>query len=281
MPVGIAGARRRDRQPRADDVDERLGRRGPAAVVGDLEEVDRSEAAGEQLGIDLLLDVAHEEESTMSDLAREDNRDVVDARSAIGRIGGNTTLKRPQDAEFDLVDREPIASCHGQADRAGRRRHAREPRGISGTRPSHPGLHHPHHLVALEQQREPGHVVLVRVGQNHRVDAPVPRRDAPIQRNEQPIGVGAAVDQEACSPRSFDQDGVALTDIEDAHAGDSPGAARDDATGDDDGDDQGNHGRPADQSTVGLRGAVSATADTTAATTPGSPGFQIGRRVVR
>jgi len=109
VAVRIAGAGRRDRDPRLDRVHERLGRGRPAAVVGDLEEVDAWQAGGQQLRVDRLLHVAHQQESSGADLPNEHHRDVVDARSAVRRLRRHSTADRPEHAEIDLVDGEPIA----------------------------------------------------------------------------------------------------------------------------------------------------------------------------
>ena len=85
----------------------------------------------------------------------------------------------------------------------------------------HPRLEHAADPIALEQEREAGDVVLVRMAQDQRVDPAVPRRDPPIEGHEQAIGIGAAVDEEPAAPGTLDQDRVALPDIE--HR--DPGAA--------------------------------------------------------
>ncbi len=52
MAVGVARTRGCDRDPRPDRVDERLRRRRPAAVMGNLEEVHAGQAGGDELGVD-------------------------------------------------------------------------------------------------------------------------------------------------------------------------------------------------------------------------------------
>ena len=73
------------------------------------------------------------------------------------------------------------------------------------------------HAVALEEQRQAGDVVLVRVGQHDEVDAPVPGRQLRIEDDEQPIGIRSAVDEHPAAGVTLDEDGVALSDIEDGH----------------------------------------------------------------
>jgi hypothetical protein len=62
MPVGIARAGGRDRDPGSDGIHEGLGRGGPASVMGHLEQVHGREAGGQERGVDLLLDVAGQQE---------------------------------------------------------------------------------------------------------------------------------------------------------------------------------------------------------------------------
>ena len=90
-----------------------------------------------------------------------------------------------------------------------------------GPGPRIPGSRTRPDAVPVEQQRQPGDVVLVRVAQDQRVDAAVPRRDAPVELDEQAVGIGAAVDQQSASPGALDEDRVALPDVEHGHARDA------------------------------------------------------------
>ena len=134
------------------------------------------------------------------------------------------------------ASRSPAASPRRTGD-AGRRQ-SRQPRGVAGSGPAHPGLEHPPHLVAIQQPGEAGHVVLVRVCQDHGVDPTIPRRDPLVQHDEEPARVRSAIDQQSSAARTLDQDGVTLSDIEDADPRDAGRAADDDRTRDHDGDGQ-------------------------------------------
>ena len=68
-------------------------------------------------------------------------------------------------------------------------------------------------------------MVLVRVGQDHGVDPPVPRRDPLVEHDEQPVRVGSAVDEQPTAAGALDEDRVALADVEDRDPGD-PGRSR-------------------------------------------------------
>ncbi len=68
-PDGRTGCRSRPRRPRSVGrrrVDERLCRRGLAAVMGDLEQVDVRQVVLEQRRVDALLDVAHQQEPALA-----------------------------------------------------------------------------------------------------------------------------------------------------------------------------------------------------------------------
>jgi hypothetical protein len=70
---------------RIDRAQQGVRRRGPASVVGNLENVDVGEAARHQDGIDSLLDVAREQEALGADRAEQHDRHVVDPGSRVGR----------------------------------------------------------------------------------------------------------------------------------------------------------------------------------------------------
>jgi hypothetical protein len=93
-------------------------------------------------------------------------------------------------------------------------------------------------VVTLEQQGEPGHVILVRVGQDQGVDPAIPRRDAAVEGDQQPVGIRTTVDQQPTAMRALDEDRVALSDIEDRDARRGCRAGGNDAAGDRDGDDE-------------------------------------------
>ena len=178
-----------------------------------------------------LLDVPHQEEPALPDLAEQDHRDVVDAGPAIGRLGRDLPAERPEDVEIDLVDREPVAGRQAESDRSPWTGQLSEPGGIAGSRAPHPRFEDAVHVVTRQQQRQPGDVILVRVGEDHSIDPTVPRRDTSVQGDEQPIRVRPAVDEEAAATRSLDEDGVSLPDVEDGDPRDLGRSSRDDAAG--------------------------------------------------
>jgi hypothetical protein len=88
MAVRIAGAGRRHGHRRIDGVEEGIRGCGLAAVVGDLEQVHVSEAR-QQLRIDLLLDIAREQEPTAGHRAEQDDRHVVDPGAGVRWLAGH------------------------------------------------------------------------------------------------------------------------------------------------------------------------------------------------
>ena len=83
-------------------------------------------------------------------------------------------------------------------------------------------------------------MVLVRVRQDDSVEPAIPRRDQPIELDEQPVGIRAAVDQQAPAARPLDEDRVALPDVEDRHCRVARRQLDDDCPGQDDRRHQGN-----------------------------------------
>src|SRR3954462_8773978 len=121
MSIRVAGPGRGDSHLWPDRFDEGLGCRGPAAVVGDLQEVDAREVVGQERGVDALFDVAHQQEAPRADLAEEDDRDIVDTRATVRRYRRDLTPDRPENPERDLIDAESVAGGDPETGR-GRRR---------------------------------------------------------------------------------------------------------------------------------------------------------------
>lgn len=172
--------------------------------------------------IDLLLDVAGEQEPLASDVAEEDDRRVVDPGAAIRRLLGHGARVRPQDTEADVVDGEPVAGREDPTRSALPDKGALEG-GVSGTRSDHSGLEQTLHPVLVEHGDQTGHVILVRMGQDDDVDAPIPRWQALVERHDEAPGVRTAIDQEAAAARSLQEDRIALPDVEDRQARDAVG----------------------------------------------------------
>ncbi|HSK51666.1 MAG TPA: hypothetical protein VLA44_02855, partial [Clostridia bacterium] len=138
----------------------------------DLQQVHRADLA-EELRVDLLLDVAGQQEPPAVHAAQQDDRDVVDAGAGVRRLLGHRSRTRPQNLQPDLVDGDAVP---------GREQRARWPAtGELGgpCRVARPGAPHARlegalDPVAPEEQREACDMVLVGVGQHDRVEATVP-----------------------------------------------------------------------------------------------------------
>ena len=187
----------------------------------DLEEVDGRQTLGEETRIDLLLDVSGEKEPASADRPQEDDGHVVDPRSCIRRLGRHLAADRPQDAKADLVDREVVAGGDRKTGMTSSSADPLQPGRIPGSRTAHPRLEDAGDGVSIEEQRETGDMIFVRMAQDQRVDTPVPWRDALVQLDEQSVGIRAAVDEQPTATRAFDQDRVALADVQHRHARDA------------------------------------------------------------
>jgi hypothetical protein len=195
VPVRIPGSGRRDGDAGSHDIDERLCRGGPAAVMGHLEEVDARQVIGEERRVDAFLDIAHQQEPAGPDVTEEDDRHVVDASPAIGRCCRHLPADRPQDPQVDVIHRQAVTGGDREPDRCGRCGQLSQPGRVAGAGAAHPRFEHAGDVVALEKQGKAGDMILVRVRQDQHVDAPVPWRDSAVERDEQAVGIGPAVDQ--------------------------------------------------------------------------------------
>jgi hypothetical protein len=226
MPVGVLGTGRCDRDRGTRRRDEWLGRRRAAPVMGDLEDVDPRQPTGEQQRIHVVLDVAGEQEVTIVDRAQQHDRDPVDEGAIARGLDGDIAPVRPQDADRDVVHAEPVAGGQPEPSGGAGPRQPLLPGGIPGSRATHARLEDGPDAIAVEQQHEPRDVVLVRVGQDDRVDPPVPGWDPTVELDEQAVGIRPPVDQQATAPGALDEDRVALADIEHGDPGD-PGRQAD------------------------------------------------------
>jgi hypothetical protein len=117
VAIRVAGPGGRHRDPGPDGIDEGLRGGGLAPMMGDLEQVDMWQAIGQEVRIDRLLDVAHQQEPPRSDLSEQHDGDVVDARAAVGRLDRDLAPDRPEHAQGDLVDLEAIPRGDDATDR--------------------------------------------------------------------------------------------------------------------------------------------------------------------
>ena len=185
-------------------------------MVRDLEHVEAGEAASEKGRVHVILGVAGEEEPAAVRLAKEDDRGVVDP-AAGGRGLRRHGVPRPEHHHADLVEAEACAGSEGRA------RRTVAQRGVPGlparALPVHPGLEHAPDPISLQHADQARDMVLVGMGQDDEVDAPVPGWDPGVELREQPVGIGAAVDQHSPARCALDEHRVALAHVEHHEAG--------------------------------------------------------------
>ncbi|HEY4634382.1 MAG TPA: hypothetical protein VIH00_10730, partial [Candidatus Limnocylindrales bacterium] len=78
-------------------------------MMGDLEDIDLWQPAGQQQRIDVLLDVTGQQEAATRDRAEQHDGNPVDQRTVARGMGWDITAVRPQDTDRDVVHAEPVA----------------------------------------------------------------------------------------------------------------------------------------------------------------------------
>ena len=215
MAVRVARPGRRDRDPRPDRIEERTGRRRPAAVMSDLEQVDPRQAAAHEDRVDLLLDVPGQQEALAADLAEQDDRDVVDRGAAVGRFA---RARRPRSGHRTVnrissrPNRSPVASRPGSQPEPSQ---SRLPGAVAGSGPDHPGLEGAPDPVPIEQAapgrpRDPRGDGSGPAGRSGGPTAASRASSATRSRS----GIRPAVDEEPATAPALDEDRVALSDVE-------------------------------------------------------------------
>jgi hypothetical protein len=104
-------------------------------MVGDLQDIDVRHAGGQEIGVDLLLEIAGQEEASAGGLAEEHDGEVVDRLAVVERRLGNVGALRGQHPEVDVVETQAVAGAErpsrGRAVLE-RRRPGRVPRARAG-----------------------------------------------------------------------------------------------------------------------------------------------------
>ena len=167
--------------------------------MGDLQEVDVGQVVPEQHRVDVLLDVAHQQHASIGDCTEQHDRDVVDARAAVGRFPWDLAADRPQHAELDLVDVQAVAGREPLSRDGHQLREAMRPGRVARSRAAHPRLEDAPDAVSIQEERQSRDMILVGVAEDHRIDPPVPRRDPSVEGRQQPVRVRAAVDEQAAA----------------------------------------------------------------------------------
>jgi hypothetical protein len=194
VAVAVLRADRDDGDLGSNGRQERGRRRGRAAVVRDLQQIDLGQSVCQQDGVDLLLDVAGQEHALCPERAEKHDRDVIDRCPVVAGLVRNGATVRPQNAEIEIVEGQTVAGC--QPSRRGTRRtKSRFERPVPRPRSAHSRLVHGADAKSLDEGRQSGGVILVGMRQYDDVDATVPRWQMPIESREQPRRVRSAVEQ--------------------------------------------------------------------------------------
>lgn len=161
----------------------------------------------QEIGERVVRRIAGEEQGHAAERHAEDEADVLPA-----------ALGRRERRDLECTDTQTVA----RGERAAR--HARALRALA-PQPCErhvleaAWLHGEAHVVAVEDREQAGAVVLVRMREDDEVDPPLPRQEAAAEQGEQPSGIRTAVDEHDRAAE-LEQERIALTDIERAHAGD-------------------------------------------------------------
>ena len=151
---------------------ERVGRGGAAAVVRHLEDVQRPararDAGGQELRIDLLLDVTGEHQPSRAEGDIENDRDVVDGRAGIRWPQWHGPGQWPVNVDAHAVEHEDVA-CGNDPARATKLREAAAIGRVTRPRPDHARLDDLRNAVTVQDGRQSGDVVLVRMGHHHEI----------------------------------------------------------------------------------------------------------------
>ena len=122
-------------------------------------------------------------------------------------------------------------------------------------------------------------MVLVGVGQDDDVQAPVPRRDPLVERDEDPVRVRSAIDEHPGAGPRLEEDGVALPDVQHGDPGCASGRLADGRPAERDDDRPGDERSPGRAGVMRTRGRARADVARTVGTLPsGAPTSQPAER---
>jgi hypothetical protein len=164
----------------------------------------------------VILEIPREQDALPPDAHAQHDRRAVDG-AAVGEDPVGESLRRwPKHVDPGVAEDEPIA-----LDQTGTREALPQRRGAQLQHAAalrvHLRLHDAVDAIARHQPGEATGVVLVWMGQQRDVDVAIPRRDALVEPAHEQVRVGPAVHEQAVPVGRFEQDRVALTDIEQAH----------------------------------------------------------------
>jgi hypothetical protein len=182
--------------------------------MADFQDVDVAEqAALQQEGLHRRLRVAGEQRLKAAALEQHHHRRVVDVAVDQRRVGVSLSGKEDGQACVDTQRNDVPGPRQADLDAGLGPRQRREARiGRVFVRASR--LEDGADRESLERRHQPGHVVLVRMGQHHHVQAPLPERQPFAKAAQGEIGVRPAVDQRGLARWCDDQDRFSLADVQ-------------------------------------------------------------------
>ena len=181
--------------------------------MGHFQEVHPGQAAAEQNGIDLLLDIPGQQEALGAERPEQDDRDVVDRRSTVGWLARDGVAVRPEDHQADRVELESVARRE-QLRCPSLEREVGSKGVVCGSGSDHARFEDPADPIALHQPGQAAGMVLVGVAQDQDVDPPVPWGNPGIELDDQAIRIRTAVDQQPPTTVALDEDRVTLANVE-------------------------------------------------------------------
>jgi hypothetical protein len=201
MAVLVIGPDRYQCGGGAGELKEACRRPGARSVVTDLEHVDRvQQPTLRQACLDGSLRVTGQQGDESTGAQDGHDRPVVDI--AVGQRPGRIGGRRIDDFEGGrLVDWQPQARATQYKAQAGLVACIGQEAGKGGVVERNPGMDehsHPEPCHHLDQARD---VILVRMGEQHQIDAALEERQVRSQPSQGEVRVRAAVDQHGASGR--------------------------------------------------------------------------------
>lgn len=214
VPVVVADPGRDEGNTGTRDVQQ--GRAGArmGAVVADLQHVDPGQkpAFGKQR-LDRHLCVTGQEGREGAAAQQANHRRVVDV--ALGQRTGDVVRVGVEEGDRRRpIQRQPGTSSRRRKARSRLVARLEAESGIGRVLVGAARIQDQPNLVALHGCHQPGDVVLMRVGQDHDVDATLPPRQTLAQAPKEKIRIRPAIQQHRGARGRRHQDGVPLADIQ-------------------------------------------------------------------
>lgn len=182
-------------------------------MMADLQEIyRRQQVAGHQEGLDRRLGIPAEQRREAAMAEQEHDRSVIDV--AIGKRCFGIRLGWIEDLDRrGRVERDDVTGS-GNRHRDGRVLRVGQQALIGWILVGDSGVDHGADAEALEHLHQSGDVVLMRVTQHEQIDASREEGQVGAQPPQGELRVRTAVHQHGRATRSFDEDGVALPDVQ-------------------------------------------------------------------